>query len=387
MVVFAVPDFDPSVGGTSRQSRLQAEALVRRGHEVVVVTQRVNRSWPRKEVVGGLRVVRVGPPGRSRLSERRSLGSLAAWLGRHRKEIEILQIVMWPDAILAAAAAGLVRRTAVLWAIRGEITSALAPGTSTARRLQGRVRRALLARAEHVTLTETMAAEFRTNGFQPSNVVIPVPVDRAHFRPPTVGERADARAGLRLPRNAFAVVYVGHLESRKAVDRLVAAAGLLRERSPQAHLLLVGAGRGRPDDTEAALRRQVIDLGLEGSVSFCGVAADPRPHLWSADVLALPSVREGMPNSLLEGLACGLPCVAPASAGGDEVLDEATGIVPPSNDPRELADALASLAADDARRARMSAAARERSALFDVERVADAYERLYERIVERGGDE
>jgi len=379
MVVFAVPDFDPSVGGTTRQTRVQAEALARRGYRVAVVTRRLASSWPERELVDGLDVFRIGPPGRSRLADRRSLVALAGWLRRHRAAIGILQILMWPDAILAAATAGLLRRTVVLWAIRGEIVGAVAP-TGALRGAQARVRRALLERVEHVTLTKSMAAELASTGLRAANTVIPVPVDRRHFRPPNDTEQRTARERLGIPPGTFTIVYVGHLEARKAVDALIAAIPQVRVATPSVRLLLVGGGRGARTDTEAELREQVAVGGLDDAVSFCGVVADPRGHLWAADALVLPSVREGMPNSLLEALACGLPSVAPASAGGDEVLDGATGIVPASNEPHALASALVALASDGRNREEMRAAARRRSELFDSEHVADAYEQLYARV-------
>jgi glycosyltransferase involved in cell wall biosynthesis len=381
-VAFAVPDFDPSVGGTTRQTRLQAEALQRRGYRVRIVSRRLHRSWKPIEVVDGLEVFRVGPPGRGH--DVRALVALGSWLIRHRADIGILQIVMWPDAILAAAAGGLVRRTAVLWAIRGEIPAVLAGASSLKRRLQVRLRRSLLAQAEHVTLTSTMSSEFQAVGLRASNLVIPVPVDREHFRPPTREERDACRKDLGLPPDAFTVVYIGHLQARKAVDRLIEAVALLARDAPNARLLIVGGGRGASDDTESALEQQVEEKGLTGSVLFCGIVEDPRDHLWAADVLALASVKEGMPNSLLEGLACGLPCVAPASAGGDEVLDAETGIVPPSNEPAALAAAFGKLASDPDLRRRMGEAARRHSERFDVERVADRYVELYDRMLEKG---
>jgi glycosyltransferase involved in cell wall biosynthesis len=377
-VIFAVPDFDPSVGGTTRQTRVQAEALARRGHRVAVVTRRLVREWPAHEVVDGLEVFRIGPPGRGRLADRRALVSLGRWLRRHRDELGILQVVMWPDAIVAAAAAGVLGRTVVLWAIRGEIAGSLAP-PGVLRGTQARARRSLLSRVEHVTLTKTMATELSSVGLRAPDTVIPVPVDRNHFRPPTEAERSEAREGLGIARDAFTVVYVGHLEERKAVDRLITAMIEVCAAVPAARLLLVGGGRGARSDTESALREQVVRDGLEEVVSFCGVVPDPRSHLWAADVLALPSLREGLPNSLLEALACGVPCVAPGSAGGDEVLDERTGLVPASNSPHDLATALVALAGDE-RRDAMREAARARSELFDVESVADAYEELYARV-------
>jgi glycosyltransferase involved in cell wall biosynthesis len=91
-----------------------------------------------------------------------------------------------------------------------------------------------------------------------------------------------------------------------------------------------------------------------------------------------------MPNSLLEAMACGLPCVAPASASGDEVLDAETGIVPPSNEPADLAAALARLAADPALRAELGRVARERVRRYDVEPVADAYDRVFAELASGG---
>jgi glycosyltransferase involved in cell wall biosynthesis len=384
MIVFAVPDFDPTVGGTTRQTRLQAESLASRGNEVLVVTRRLHRGFAKREHLHGLDVVRVGPPGRGPVAEKRALLSLTCWLSSRRRRVRILQIVMWPDAIFSATAASLARRTAVLWAIQGEITQTVASGSSAPRRAQSWARRRALVRAEHVTLTHDMAMEFDQVRFPASNTIIPVPVDREHFRPPTPRERDDARRALGLAPDAFTVVYVGHLQARKAVDRLIGAVEELRASVPHVHLLIVGGARGAPDDTETALRRQVADAGLGESVTFCGIAPDPRTFLWASDVLALPSEREGMPNSLLEALACGLPCVAPASAGGAAVLDDDVGIVPPSNESSALAAALAKLAADDEARRRMGEAARSRSERYDVERVADDYERLYEQIVKKG---
>jgi glycosyltransferase involved in cell wall biosynthesis len=290
---------------------------------------------------------------------------------------------MWPDAQVAAFAAGVLPRTVTVWAIRGEAEAALAERASVARRLLSRVRRRLLRRTTHVVLTPSMAEELAANGVI-APVVIPVPVDRRHFRPPSAQERAEARRTLGIEPQSFAVVYVGHLEARKAVDHLIEAFGLLVEAVPSARLLLIGGGRGTREDTEVALRRLVTELGLDAAVAFCGVQSDPRPYLWAADALALASVREGMPNSLLEGMACGLPCVAPASAGGDEVLDAGTGIVPSSNEPAELAEALERLALDLPLREELGRTAHARVQRYDIESVAVAYERVFAGLAPGG---
>jgi glycosyltransferase involved in cell wall biosynthesis len=380
-IVFAVPDFAPAVGGTNRQTAVQARALADRGHRVVIVTRRSNNDWPRREELDGLEVHRVGAPAKRLLADRAALITLASWLFAHRRRVDVVQTVMWPDAVLAAALAGVLDRTAVLWAISGEVRGALAPAAGARGRAVG-LRRRALGRSPQVVLTAAMSAEFDEVGLRVDVRVIPVPVDRRHFRPPTPEERAGARASLGMEPGGFTIAYVGHLEPRKAVDRLVRAFATVLQVVPDARLLLVGGSRER-DDTMARLQRQVTDEGLEGGVSFCGVVDDPRPHLWAADALALASFREGMPNSILEAMACGLPCVAPPSAGGAELLADGAGLVPASNDPDELAGALLALATDAELRARLGKAGVLRARDHDVDKVIDDYERLYAQLARR----
>jgi glycosyltransferase involved in cell wall biosynthesis len=379
-IVFAVPDFEPAVGGTTRQVGLQARALARRGHPVAVVTRRLRPSWARLEWLGELPVHRVGPVGYGRARDKAAAAALGAWLLRHRDRIAVFQPVMWTDAVFGAAAANLLPRTAVIWAIKGDATIALHPNASLTRGLQSDVRRRVLERCRHVVLTESMAEELASVGLG-ATTVIPVPIDTRAFRPPSADERAAARDRLQIPGDALAIVFAGHLQVRKGVDRLVDAfARLLADGAGDARLVLVGGSRGAPDDVEPQLREQVRRLGIGDRVRFCGVVQNPREQLWASDVFVLPSLREGMPNSILEAMACGLACVAPPSASGPELITPETGIVPASNDPADLLAALRTLALDPERRAAMGRAAIEHMRAYDIEHVTDAYESLYTRI-------
>jgi glycosyltransferase involved in cell wall biosynthesis len=89
-----------------------------------------------------------------------------------------------------------------------------------------------------------------------------------------------------------------------------------------------------------------------------------------------------MPNVLLEAMACGLTCVAPASAGGDELLFGSAGVIPESNSPADLAGALIDLLADPELRQALGtfAAARARVEHQPERIVAD-----YEALLSRGG--
>ena len=382
-VVVAVPDFEPAVGGTVRHGGLIARGLVRRGHYVVVVTRRRDPSWPAREDDDGLSIERIGRGGDGRLGHGRALASLAWWLRRRAAGIDVLQTLMWPDAATAAAVAGLSGRTVVGWAIRGEIADALGPRAGIGGRFLVSLRRRHAARCTHVTLTPSMDAELAETLTGTRAALIPVPVDTSLFRPPDERERAEARFELGLASDAFVTCYVGHLERRKGVERLVEAFASLVAERPGSRLLLVGGGHGGSESTELDLRALVAARGLEDLVRFCGVQPDPRPYLWAADAFVLPSFREGMPNTLLEAMASGLPCVAPPSAGGDELLEPETGRVPRSNDPADLLEALRGLAGYPERRVQMGRAARERVSEFDVERVVDRFVELYEGLTAR----
>jgi glycosyltransferase involved in cell wall biosynthesis len=175
-------------------------------------------------------------------------------------------------------------------------------------------------------------------------------------------------------------VYIGHLRKLKGVDRLIDAFASLRGTHPRACLLLVGAARGASDDAELEWREQVEALGLSSSIIFTGNVADVRQPLWAADVFVLPSSREGLPNSLVEAMSCGLACIAPRSAAGLEVLSDQAGLVPASNDPEDLLPSLVEMADDGPLRSQLSAAALARVATFDLEAVTDTYEKLYQEL-------
>lgn len=378
-VVFSVPDYFPTVGGTCRQVRVQAEALVARGHRVEVVTRRRSPSWAADETVGGVRVHRISESGESAWGDKAAAAALAVWLVRNRRRIRVHQPVMWTDALYGAGLARLLDRTASIWASKGDVTKAVASRGSAVRWAQGSVRRRCVERSYQVVLTPGMAAEVRAAGLEADTTVIPVPVDLGVFRPAGACERDAARADLDLPAGAFTIVYVGRLHPDKGIDRLIEALARLRAHTPDARLVIVGSGRGELGN-EPALRGQVAAAGLEGAVTFTGAVLEPVRHLWAADVLALPSLKEGMPNCIVEAMACGLPCVAPPSASGDELITDATGIVPASNDPGELHAALRTLASGPELRRRMSAAAVASVAHCGVERVIDRYEELFARM-------
>ncbi len=190
---------------------------------------------------------------------------------------------------------------------------------------------------------------------------LPPGVDVERYHPdPRLGAATRARLGL---TGRQVIVCVSRLVPRKGQDTLIRALPAIRERVPDAALLIVGAGPHRRRLEALANRHRVQD-----AVCFAGaVAEDELPACYAAgDVFAMPCRTrrggldvEGLGIVYLEASACGLPVVAGDSGGApDAVLPGQTGLVTPGRSVRRVANAVGDLLADPERAAAMGRAGR-----------------------------
>jgi glycosyltransferase involved in cell wall biosynthesis len=147
-----------------------------------------------------------------------------------------------------------------------------------------------------------------------------------------------------VPEATRLVVAASLARPYKGIDVLIDALGLLQAEGLDAELTVVGDGALRP-----TLERRAEQVTRSGSVSFVGRAPGPRAvreHLDRATVYVQPSLSEGLPRSVIEAMARGLPCVATHVGGMSELLDEEL-LVPPG-DARALARTIRELVTDRA---------------------------------------
>ncbi|HQU87686.1 MAG TPA: glycosyltransferase [Denitromonas sp.] len=144
--------------------------------------------------------------------------------------------------------------------------------------------------------------------------------------------------------------------------------------------MLVGDGPLRPE-----LEAEVATAGLSDVVCLAGARDDVPAIMAALDCFVLPSQAEGISNTLLEAMACGLPVIATRVGGNCElVVDGETGWLVPPEDPRALADAMSNMANDPVRRQQMSHAARARAVTqFSLEAMVDRYLALYDQTLAR----
>jgi len=165
---------------------------------------------------------------------------------------------------------------------------------------------------------------------------------------------AEAKVALGYPPGGLLIGGVGRLSPEKAFDALIRALPPLLARGLDVRLVVVGEGHDRPR-LEALAR----ELNVADRVSLPGWQSDARGTFEALDVFALSSLREGLPNVLLEAMALGVPCVATRIAGIPRLIqDGRNGLLIDAGDQAGLDRALAGLLANPGLRDHLQAAAR-----------------------------
>ena len=199
-----------------------------------------------------------------------------------------------------------------------------------------------------------------------------------HFSPPSREDVLAMRAELGLPADAQIIVFLGRVTTDKGVVELLDAFAEVSASIAQAHLILVGPLDERARFTPAQTER----LRTTPRLHLAGYSPHPRKYLGAADLLALPSYREGFGTVVIEAAAMGLPTVGTRINGlTDAIEDGETGILVPPRDAVALASALRRLLSDETLRAKMGLAARERAnRLFSSKRICKLILAEYTRL-------
>jgi glycosyltransferase involved in cell wall biosynthesis len=190
--------------------------------------------------------------------------------------------------------------------------------------------------------------------------------------------RAAVRKGIGAGPDDLLILQVARLDPLK--DHLTALRTIERvcRHRPEARLVLVGEGPQLP-----LIQDFLTSRDLPGRVSLLGLRTDVARLLAAADVFLLTSISEGIPLTVIEAMAAGLPVVATDVGGVGEVVAEGrTGLLAPAGDDVALAEKLASLADDPSLRAQLGRQGRERAeALFSETQMLGAYDRLYQEML------
>jgi len=369
--------FAPEYSGAAIQALTLARELRQRGHHVEFVTNR----WPGlddKAVVDGFAVQRIEPGRMRKHREFRLWFNLARYCWLRRKDFDILHS---HGAYFTNAFVGPLAR---LLGMKSLIKASLADDDlqDLSRPWLGRWHRFMLQRIDaYVGISQDLVEEFRAGGLVPHQIHhVPNGVDTERFRPLPAEEVQALRARLQLPTAQAIALFVGVLDQRKNILWL-AEQWIARDAfGTGARLLAVGpAGR---DDLGGVIhdRLRALAKGHPGLFELHDYSCDVLPYYQCADLLVLPSAKEGLPNVMLEAMACGLPCVATRTSGSRELVCEGeTGYTYVPGNADDLSAAV-QLCLSPAGPRLGERARRMAQATYSIQAIADRYETLYGRL-------
>jgi glycosyltransferase involved in cell wall biosynthesis len=316
-------------GGAESQLRTLALHLKRLGHHVSILTPML--PWGPQvaaEVCFGIPVARLRYPKRKLIGGGIMCLRFAAFLvgNRHRYDAWHVHIGHHLGAV-ACAVGALIGKPVVVkisgwWELEQGL---LKPGLNP---IQWLARRSLMHASAVQAISTRIAAELEKSGFPAERIlVLPNAVDT---------ERFTASTRQRASGEPFVAVFVGRLVAEKGLATLIDAWARAFAGRRDVKLRLVGGGR-----EEEALREQAATLGITDHVEFLGHRDRVEEVLAQADVGILPSRIEGLSNTLLEFMACGLPVVASRVSGSEDfVVPGKNGWLFPVSDVETLAECL-----------------------------------------------
>jgi glycosyltransferase involved in cell wall biosynthesis len=358
----AILHTESSIGWGGQELRILTEmqGMEARGHRVHLVTAGSADILPAARARGlgveGLPIEFKKVPG---------LAAMRSWLARRAREFDVINTHSSTDAWLVALAGATL--TGMPPVVRTRHVSTPVNNSRTTRWLYRR------ATAHIVVTGEALKTQLvRDNGYDPARITsVRTGIDLARFRPL---DKTEARVRCGVDARP-AVVILATLRDWKGHDNLIDAWTSVRTRVPGWQLLFVGDGPRR-----AHLEGRIASLGLAGEVRLVGNQDDVPSWFACAELAALPSFGdEGVPQSLMQAAACGLPAVStPIGAIAEAVRDGETGLLVPPRQPGLLADALARLMTDVVLRGRMGQAALiYAQANFGIDRMLDGMETVF----------
>ena len=217
---------------------------------------------------------------------------------------------------------------------------------------------------------------------------IPNGVDTNRFRPVSNREKALSRDQLRLPRNMKLILFVGHFSRQKSPDILVKAwKQYLSEKFLDSGIVFIGSTNPDHFEVDADLVYKVQDKlkpYIKKRIFFIERTNEIEIYFRAVDIFVLPSLREGLPNALLEAMACGLPVVASRIDRVTDwiIADGVNGVLVEPNIMDDLGRVMSRLLNDNILAESLGKEARKTILKrFTIGSVGEKYDKLYRELI------
>ena len=354
------------IGGGEKHLADLATSLTRHGHQVFAAI--APESPVRRELAALPKENIIELPWRN-VSGVRSAFSLARFI-RARK-IEIVHAHLARDYPLAALAAGRSQARLVL------TRHVLFP--------MNRVHRLTLRRtARVIAVSDAVAGSLRSQGIFPAGKIVTIHngIDVEKFA------RARTEAAPPDQRHKLRVGMIGHIAPIKGQEGFIRAAAIVMKERAGVEFIIAGEDKSRDGANRARVEQLIRDLGLEQNVTLLGWIEEAAELLATLDLFISPARSEPFGLSIVEAMAAGVPVIATASEGANEILDDnQTGRLVPTGDADALARAIIELLDDVSESSRLATnaqqVARDR---FCLARMVELTEQTYRAVIEENSD-
>lgn len=348
-IAFLTEKFPPDAGGLAISTQRLAQMLVAAGHRVDVFAPTTTLAPGEISYAehNNLRIHRLG-------AHKRTDDTLADWLGylaaRHNESrFELLHAYFIPQAgFVATYAARLFGLPSIVSARGNDLDRAIFDPGKAAHVLYA-LQKANMVTANSRDLIRKIHALANREAILISNGI-----DAAHFAPGSRDESLVESLGI---AGKSIIGFVGEARAKKGLATLLLAFRAVAQNRSAALLLIGGVRDGDDKDTLKVFQKQHRDLHIVVVPHVEPAELPPYYHL--LDVFALPAIRDGLPNALLEAMACECAVVGTAVGGiPDAVRDNENGLLIPPGNPALLASALHRLLDDAVLRERLAKSAR-----------------------------
>ncbi len=376
-ILFVVDGRIPSKGGAEKQSLALAGALTERGHQVDILAPILEAGQQRYQRVNGISICRI------KFARIKPIASIflgfktAIYLYRHGHEYDVIHIHMLK--VMAAMvgffssrlAAPTIGKAAGDTELNRGVLDSLVVG-----RWDNRIYTIGLKKLDaYQVISQHINAQLIKMGYE-SN--------KCHLIPNGVNLAPRQTLAVDTVKNKDVVIgFTGRLEQVKGLKYLIQAFAAIKNREDcqdfSIKLLIVGDGLLRQE-----LEAQVTALGLAEDCEFTGYVESTREVLKRIDIYVQPSLREGLPNALIEAMSQGIASVATRISGNEDVIESGvTGYLVPVKDVTELSTALIDLIKAPETRIKFGdAGAVFVRRHFNMEMIAEQWESTYQRLIE-----
>ena len=381
-VCMIVAKYPPYLGGLERQAHLLSKTLTQKGIEVFVLTRNYT-NLKKDELVDGVNIHRVSLLGTSVWLASLSyiIGSLY-WLLKNKRKYNIIHCHQSYSPMSIGIIAKLFLNKPVIVKLTNSMI--LSEFSELKRLPLYKVRKFFLRKVDKfIALIPTIKEEAKRHDIPNERIlIIPNGVNIKQKSSYFLNDKLSARSIIGLKKNNVKiVVFTGRLSREKGLDTLIKAWSLI-SRTIESKLFIVGE-----DDLSRNIANEikvlVAQFDLEDSVIFTGRVEDTTDYLIASDIFVLPSIAEGMSNSLLEAMAAGCAIIASDIAPNKElIIDNFNGLLFKVGNELALSEKLIALLSNQLLCEKLGKTAKQTAIeRYSIDKVADKYIQLYHELI------